>query len=65
MYAVRGEGLSGKMDDLVTYIIVTCDDDTYVDAAKRLTHRKGPQATIKFLLKVRRFNVIPSTCFPS
>ena len=61
MYAVRGEGLSGKMDDLVTYIIVTCDDDTYVDASKGLTHRKGPQATIKFLLKVRGFNVISST----
>ena len=45
-YAVRGEGLSGEMDDIFTYIVVTCDDDTYVDAADCVLHNKGLQETV-------------------
>ena len=36
VYVVRGEGLSYEMDDIFKYIIVTCDDDTYVRASQRV-----------------------------
>ena len=37
------------MDDLVTYPIVTCDEETSVAAAERVIHRKVLQATITFI----------------
>ena len=33
VYAVSREGLSGEVDDLATYLIVTCDGDTSVYAS--------------------------------
>ena len=53
--------MSSKVDDLVTYPIVTCDDETSVAAAERVMHRKGLQATVKFILNVRWVNGITST----
>ena len=55
---MRGEGLSGEVDDLVTYIVVTCDDKTSVAADELATHIKGLQAPVKVYLKVRGVNVI-------
>ena len=52
-YKVRGEGLYCKVDDLVTYLIVTCNDDTPVSVYERVTHQKGLHATVAFLLGVR------------
>ena len=61
MYAVRGKGLSGEVYDLIMYIIVAYNDATSVAVDKHVTHRKGLQETVVFILKVRGVNVIPST----
>ena len=60
-YAVRGEGLSGKVDDLVTYLVVTCYDKTTVAAAGRRTHIKVLQATAAFSFKVEGAHGITCT----
>ena len=39
-YAVSGEGLSGKVDYLITYLNVACDYKASVAAAECVTHRK-------------------------
>ena len=49
------------MDDIVTYLIVTCDVETSVSPAESMTHQKGLQATVLFLLEVRGVNFIRST----
>ena len=54
---MRGKGFTGNVDDLVTYLIVTCNDDTYVAADELVKHRKGLQASIKFILEVRGVSV--------
>ena len=59
--AVMGEGLSSKVDNIVTYPIVTCHDKTSVAADYRVTHRKSLQATVTFHLKGRGVNVITCT----
>ena len=56
-----GEGFYGKVNDLFTYLIVTCDDETSVAAAERVTHRKCLQTTVAFSLEVRGANVITCT----
>ena len=61
VYAGSGKGLSGEVDDIVTYIIVTGDDETSVATSGRKMHGKGLQATVTFLLKVRGVDVITST----
>ena len=53
--------MSGKLDDIFTYLIVTFNDDTSVAAAECVTHRKFLQATVAFLLKVGGVKVISST----
>ena len=53
--------MTGELDYLVTYIIVTCNDDTSVATAELVTHRKGLQDKITFILKVGEVNVITST----
>ena len=53
--------MSGEVDDLITYLVVICNEKTYVAAAELVTHIQGLQETVKFLLKVRRFNVITYT----
>ena len=55
------EVLYGEVYDLVMYISVTCDDDTYVAAAERVTHIKVMDSTVTFILKLGGVNVITST----
>ena len=55
------EGLSGKVDDIVMYLVVTFDYKTYVAVDERVMYIKVLQATVTFILKVGRFNVITST----
>ena len=52
MYAVRVEGLSGKMDDLVMYIIVMYNDKTSFATAEHIMHSKCLHVAITFPLKV-------------
>ena len=46
------------MDDIVTYLIVTCDDKTFVISDERMTHQKGLHETITFILEVRGLKVV-------
>ena len=55
-----GEVLSGKVDDPVTYIIATCNDETSIAASEGVMHQKGLQTTVTFLLEVRGINMIKS-----
>ena len=41
MYVVGREGVSGKVDDPVTYIIATCNDETSIAASEGVMHQKG------------------------
>ena len=41
------------MDNIVAYLIVACNDKTSVSASEIVTHRKGPQETVAFILNVR------------
>ena len=59
-YAVRVEGLSTDVYDIVKYIGVKCDDETFVAAAERVTHRIDIQTTVAFYLEFGDFNV--KTC---
>ena len=61
MYVVGREGVSGKVDDPVTYIIVTCNDETYIAASEGAMNQKGLQTTVTFILEVRGINIITST----
>ena len=58
---MRVESLSVKVDDLVPYIIVACNDETSVAVSERVTHRKGLNTAVAFLLKFRGVNFITST----
>ena len=49
------------MDDLVTYLIVTCDDETSGREYQHVTHQKVFHATVTFVLDVRGVNVVTST----
>ena len=60
-YTARGRGLSGKVDDIVTFIAVKCNDNTSVAAAEGVTQIKGLQTTATFYLKVRGVNFITCT----
>ena len=59
-YTVMGKGLYCEMDDIVTYLIVTCNDKIYVSTVQCVMHQRGLHATIVFVLEVRGVNVI--TC---
>ena len=61
MYAVRVEGLSGKLDDIVTYLGVEWDDKTSVSVSERVKYIICLQATVEFYLKGRGFNIITCT----
>ena len=58
---MRLEVLSGMVDYLVMYLIVTFDDETYIAADECMTHQKGLQETVTFILRVRGVNVIMIT----
>ena len=60
MYTERVEGFSDEVDDLVTCIILTCNENSLAAAADSVKHRKGLQATITFTLKVGEVDV--TTC---
>ena len=49
------------MDDLVTYLIVTCSDKNFVMEAHRVTHRNSLHATVAFVLEVMGATVVTST----
>ena len=57
-YSVRGEGLSGEVDDILSYHIITCDGNNSIAASKRIIERKVLQSTVAFTLKFRGVNVI-------
>ena len=46
------------VDDIFTYLIVTCDDETSVRVSQRVLHQKGLHATAAFVLVVRWVNVV-------
>ena len=50
-----------EVDDLVAYIIVTCDDETPIRADQHVMYRKGLHATVALILDVRGFNVVTIT----
>ena len=50
-----------KVDNLVMYLIVTCDDETTVRAAQRVAHQKGLHTTVKMILGAIGVNVVMST----
>ena len=56
-----GEGFHGKVDDLVAYLVLMCDDKTSIAADEHVTHRKGLQETVAFYWKVRGVNLIMCT----
>ena len=60
-YKVRGKVISDEMDNLVTYFISSCNDETSVAAAERVVHIKGLKATVKFSFEVRGVNIITCT----
>ena len=37
-----------KVEEIVAYFVMMCDDDDYVAAAKSVTYTEGPRATIAF-----------------
>ena len=47
---MRGEVLSDKVDDLITYIIVACDNETSIASAEHVMHQKVLNANVTFLL---------------
>ena len=49
------------MYDLVTYLIVTCNDDTDVRVAQRVIHRKYLYVTVTFFGDIREVNIVTST----
>ena len=48
-YTVRGEGSSCEVEELTTHLIMTCNDELSVSAAKSTKYGKGLRATINFL----------------
>ena len=58
---VRGEVSSVEVDDIITYLVVVCNDKTSVVASDIVMHRKGLQSTVTFSLKVRGVNIITRT----
>ena len=50
-----------KVDDIIMYVIVACNDKTSIRLDQQVTHQKSMHATVKFILEVRGFNVLVST----
>ena len=53
--------MSGEVDDITTYLVVIRNDETSIDAAEPVTHKKGLHATFTFSLKVTGVNAITCT----
>ena len=60
-YTVRGNVFYGKVDYLIIYLVLTCNDETSVDAAESLMHIKGQQSPVKLSLKARGVGGITCT----
>ena len=56
-----GESLLCGVDDLVTYLVVTCDDESAIKAYQRVTYQKHLHATVILVLQIGGFNVVTST----
>ena len=52
MYAVRVVVFSVKVDDIVTYLILTCDDKISVYAPEHVMYKNVLPATVTFILMV-------------
>ena len=61
MYTIRAECLSGEVDDIFTYIILTFYGKTSAVASEIVMHRKGLQKTVILLLKFGGVNFVTST----
>ena len=48
MDTVRGEGLSIEVEYLIIHFIATCDDESYLDAAKYVTNGEGVRVSVTF-----------------
>ena len=53
--------MSDNVEYIVTYIVVTCNDNTSSTASECVMQRKGLQAIVAFDLKVRGVDVITCT----
>ena len=47
-YKFRGEGSPYEVEEIITYLIIMCDDDPSVSAAKSVTYRKLLRVNITF-----------------
>ena len=48
MYAVIGEGLSSEVEELVTYLVVTYDNEASVTASRYVTYGEGLNVDVTF-----------------
>ena len=51
-YAVRGKGSPSKVEELITYFVVTCNDEASGDAAKYVTYREVQRASFVFFWRL-------------
>ena len=51
--------MPSKVEELAVHFIMTCDDKSYMAAARSVPYEKGLRAAVTFL-KVRRGNIV--TC---
>ena len=50
-----------EVDDIVTYLIVTGNDDITIRAAQRMMHREGLHTTVTFVLEIWGVNIVTNT----
>ena len=61
MYVERLESLFCNVDDIVTYIIVTCNEKAAIRVDQRVTHQKHLHATVGLVFEIGGLNVVTST----
>ena len=50
-----------EVENISTYLIVTCNDENAIRADQRVMHQNGLHATDEFVLEVKGFNVVMRT----
>ena len=55
---MRGIIFLCEVDDLITSIIVTCDDETVIRAYQHMTQRNNLHTTVVFFLEIGGVNVV-------
>ena len=60
MCEVRGESLFFKVDDFVTYLVVTCNGKCAIRETQRVIHGKVLHATVTFVLDIGGVKVVTS-----